>query len=106
MRRLVQDIVRESMRLAPRKTSDATHKTTSITRIYVAVDTEMPIPVRSATYAATHTGHFGSNANAALGTIQPAISPLRRQRDAGTRAVLSRLDIVFVLIFLPFFAAG
>jgi hypothetical protein len=47
----------------------------------------MPMPLKRAIYAATHTGHFGSNAKVALGTIQPAISPPRRKRDAGGRAL-------------------
>jgi hypothetical protein len=65
------------------KPNDATHIITSIPRKYVAVGKEIPMPVASATYAATQAGHLGSSASAALGTIQPAISPPRRNHDAG-----------------------
>jgi hypothetical protein len=61
-----------------KKTSDATHETTSVVLIYVAAGNEIPTPVATATYAATHAGHFGSSANVAPGTIHPAISPPRR----------------------------
>ena len=74
-------------RLAVIKTKDATHKTTSVARRYVALGNEMPMPVARATYAATHAGHFGSRASVALGTIQPAISPPRRNRDSGRRVL-------------------
>jgi len=74
------------------KTNDATHNTTSIARRYVAVGKEIPMPVARATYTATHAGHLGSNASVTLGTIQPAISPPRRNRDAGRRT-LSRSRI-------------
>jgi hypothetical protein len=73
---------RRTRRLAM-NTSDATHKITSRIRRYAAVGREIPMPVARATYAATHAGHFGSNASIALGTIQPAISPPKRHRDAG-----------------------
>ena len=69
------------------KINDATHKTTSIARRYVAVGKEIPMPVARATYAATQAGHLGTSASVALGTIQPAISPPRRNRDAGRRAL-------------------
>ena len=69
------------------ETNDATHNTTSIARSYVAVGKEIPMPVARATYAATHAGHLGSSASVAVGTIQPAISPPRRNRDAGRRAL-------------------
>jgi hypothetical protein len=65
------------------KINDDTHNSTSIARKYVAVGKEIPIPVAKATYAATHAGHLGSSANVAPGRIQPAISPPRRNRDAG-----------------------
>lgn len=65
------------------KTSDATHNTTSVARRQVAVGNEIPMPVASAIYAATQTGHLGSSASVTLGTIHPAISPPRRNRDAG-----------------------
>jgi hypothetical protein len=60
------------------KTRDAMHNTTSVARRYVAVGIEIPMPVAKATYAATQTGHLGSKASVALGTIQPASSPPRR----------------------------
>jgi hypothetical protein len=69
------------------KTNDTTHNATSIARRCVAAGKEIPIPVARVTYAATHTGHLGSNANVTLGTIQPAISPARRNRDAGRRTL-------------------
>jgi hypothetical protein len=65
------------------KTNDATHNTTSIARRYVAVGKEIPMPLARATYAATHKGHLGSSVSVALGTIQPAISPPRRNPDTG-----------------------
>jgi hypothetical protein len=65
------------------KTNDAAHNPTSVARRYVAAGKEIPMPVARATYAATHTGHLGSSASVAPGTIQPAISPPRRNRDAG-----------------------
>lgn len=43
----------------------------------------MPAPLNRATYIATHAGHLGNKISVALGTIQPASSPPRRQRDAG-----------------------
>src|SRR5262249_26695497 len=58
---------------------------TSSVRRCAAVDVEMPRPVASATYATTQAGHLGSSASAPLGTIHPAISPPRRQRDPGRR---------------------
>jgi hypothetical protein len=69
------------------KASDATHNTTRVVRRHLAAGKEIPMPVASAKYAATHTGHLGSSASVTLGTIQPAISPLRRNRDAGRRAL-------------------
>ena len=45
-----------------------------------ALATEMPTPLIRATHMATQTGHLGSNTRVALGTIQPANSPTRRQR--------------------------
>ena len=74
-------------RLAAMKTNDATHTPTSIARRCVAVGKEIPMPVARATYAATHAGHLGSSASVALGMIQPAISPPRRNRDAGRRTL-------------------
>jgi hypothetical protein len=65
------------------KSNDETHNATSIARKYVAVGKEIPMPVARATYAATQAGHFGSSASVAPGRIQPAISPPRRNRDAG-----------------------
>jgi hypothetical protein len=67
------------------KANDAMHNTTSVARRYLATGREIPMPVASAKYAATHTGHLGSSASVMLGTIQPAISPPRRNRDAGRR---------------------
>ena len=64
-------------------TSDATHNTTSIVRKYMAVGTEIPMPVASATYAATQAGHLGSSTSVALGRAQPASSRPRWNRDAG-----------------------
>jgi len=69
------------------KTNDATHKTTSVARRYMAVGKEIPMPVARATYTATHMGHLGIRASVALGTIQPANSPPRRNHDAGRRAL-------------------
>jgi hypothetical protein len=65
------------------KSNDTTHNATSTARMYVAVGNEIPMPVARATYAARQTGHLGSRASVAPGTIQPAISPPRRSRDAG-----------------------
>ena len=65
------------------KINDATHNPTSVTRRYVAAGKEIPIPVARATYAATHTGHLGSNASVTPDTIQPAISPPQRNPGAG-----------------------
>src|SRR5436190_1007717 len=50
-------------------------------RIYAAVETEIPIPVPSAMYAAMHNGHFGINANITPGiahsiTVRPEHSHL------------------------------
>ena len=70
-------------RLAAMKTNDATHNITRIARMQVAVGREIPIPVASATYAATQAGHLGRIASVAPGRIQPAISLPRRNRDAG-----------------------
>ena len=50
----------------------------SIVRRYVAVDTDTPIPVPSAIYAAIHIGHLGMKAKPAIETIHPARSPRRR----------------------------
>jgi hypothetical protein len=72
-------------RLAAINANDAPHNTTSIARRQAAAGREIPMPVARATYAATHTGHLGSNANVTVGTIQPAISPPRRTGDAGRR---------------------
>jgi hypothetical protein len=72
-------------RLAAMRVNDATHDITNSDRRCPAVDMEMPRPVASATYAATQAGHFGRSANVAPGTIHPAISPQRRNRDAGRR---------------------
>jgi len=69
------------------KTNDAAHNATSIARWQVAAGKEIPMPVARATYAATHTGHLGTSASVTLGTIQPAISPPRRKRDAGRRTL-------------------
>ena len=69
------------------KTNDARHNTTSVTLRYLAVGSEIPMPVARAKYAERQTGHLGSNASVALGTIQPAISPPRRNRDAGRRTL-------------------
>src|ERR1700730_14874306 len=65
-------------RLATRYESDTTHRLISSTCRYAAVDTESPIPVPIAMYAATHTGHFGTSARMAPGAIHPAISRQRR----------------------------
>lgn len=64
--------------LAARNASDAVHRMTSKRRSKDAVEIEIPTPVASATYAATHAGHLGSSANTAPGMSQPATSPLRR----------------------------
>jgi hypothetical protein len=70
-------------RLAATTSNDATHAAKHITLSHVATGNEMPMPVARATYAATHAGHLGSSASAMLGTIQPAISLPRQNRDAG-----------------------
>src|SRR6267378_3183521 len=84
--RLTPRAIKLRSRLAVMKTNDATHNATSIARRYVAVGTDIPMPVARATYAATQTGHLGSSASVALGTIQLTIFPPRRNRDAGRRA--------------------
>src|SRR5262245_39112723 len=90
-------LTRKRSRSLPAKTtSEAKHKPTRNVRKCVAVESERPIPVPAATYAATQTGHLGSSSNVAPGTIQPAISPLRRQGDADRR-VLSPARVSFCL---------
>jgi len=75
------------MRLAASKISDAAQTQTIDARRCAAAGTEIPIPVASAMYAATHMGHLGSRASAVVGKIQPTLSPTRRQRDVDHRAV-------------------
>src|SRR5213595_17329 len=67
--------------------SAATHKISSDVRRWDALATEMPTPLNNATYIATQAGHLGSKTSVALGMIHPAISPPRRQRDAGRGAL-------------------
>src|SRR5438874_11513909 len=50
----------------------------SNTRKCVAAESESPIPLQSAMYAARHIGHFGSIARIAPGMIQPKTSTYRR----------------------------
>jgi hypothetical protein len=71
------------------KTNDIKHNSIIIALNPVAVGKEIPTPVATATYAATQAGHLGSSASVALGMIQPASSPPRRNRDAGRPALMS-----------------
>jgi hypothetical protein len=66
--------------------SEATHSPTSAVLRNAAAGNETPMPVARARYAATHTGHLGSRARRIPGTIEPAISPPHRHRDADPRA--------------------
>jgi hypothetical protein len=52
-------------------------------RRYVAVDTDSPTPVPIAAYAARHTGHFGTSARMAPGTIHREMSRQRRTSLGG-----------------------
>ena len=56
-----------------RNTNDAAQNIRSPDRIYAAVETEIPIPA-IATYAAMHSGHFGSNARINPGTAHVTTS--------------------------------
>jgi len=85
-RGLTPRVIKLCSRFAIMKANDATHNTTNISRRCVAVGKEIPEPVASATYAATHAGHLGRSASVALGMIQPAISPQRLDRHAARRA--------------------
>src|SRR6185369_10229075 len=54
--------------------------------MYVAVETEIPIPVTMAMYAAMHSGHFGKNARIKPGiahstTVRPEHSHLEIASD-------------------------
>src|ERR1700730_18805545 len=82
------DLLRETRqsRFNARQSKATTHRTSRDIRRLAALATEMPTPLNSATYAATQAGHLGSKSSVALGMIHPAISPLRRNRDAGRRA--------------------
>ena len=75
------------MFLAARNKINPTHRITDAARKCVATENESPIPVQTATYAARHSGHFGSSARIAPGMIQLAISRPCRKRDTGRRAL-------------------
>src|SRR6266478_4136772 len=83
----------------PRRTSELTHTTMRNARRLTAAATEILIPVAIIRYAARHIGHFGSSARIALGTIQPAISPLRRATFQQPRA-LTRFAGVIICVFI------
>ena len=53
------------------------HPTIRPDLIYVAAVNETPMPVASAKYAATQSGHFGIRARIALGTIHLAATTPR-----------------------------
>jgi hypothetical protein len=74
-------------RFNARQSKAATHRISRDIRRLAALATEIPTPLNSATYAAIQAGHFGSKTSVALGTIQPTISPRRRNRDAGRGAL-------------------
>ena len=83
------------MFLAARNKINPTHRITDAARKCVATENESPIPVQTATYAARHSGHFGSSARIAPGMIQLAISrPVSQTRHGPTSVVAgSRLDL-------------
>src|ERR1700730_14812540 len=83
------DLLRETRqsRFNARQSKATTRRISRDIRRLAALATEMPTPLNSATYAATQAGHLGSKTSVALGMIHPAISPLRRHRDAGRRAL-------------------
>ena len=55
------------MLLTARNKIDPTHRIRSTARKWVAADSESPIPVQTATYAARDIGHFGSNTSTRAG---------------------------------------
>jgi hypothetical protein len=68
-----------------RKSNELTHRSTRVVRRDEAVASEIPTP-KSATYAATHAGHFGSRTSVTLGTIQLARPKHRRASLRGERS--------------------
>jgi hypothetical protein len=85
--------------------SDATHRITSSIRRYAAVDTESPIPVPSAMYAARHAGHFGTSARMTPGAIHPAM-PRQRRANPGRCGSLSNVRALIVSRSEPFGATS
>lgn len=75
-RRFLQAATRK---IAPIATKTAVATTIIDARKNVAAEIEIPIPVSAAAYAATHTGHFGTSASTAVGTIQPSSVAIRRR---------------------------
>ncbi len=69
--------------------NEAPHSVRSNNRRYIAVERVSPSPVQTATYAAKHAGHFGSNAQAAPEETHPASSRPRR-------AVVGDSEFIFI----------
>lgn len=71
-------------------------------RTYAAEVNEIPMPVASAMYAATHAGHFGMTASTTLGTIQPATPTLRRA-NVGVAKSVAPLFAAWQQLLAPIF---
>jgi hypothetical protein len=55
----------------------------SVHRTAAAAWNDMPTPVNSSTYAATHAGHLGINANVTIGAAHWIITAIRPRRSTG-----------------------
>src|ERR1700744_5876983 len=72
-------------RFSARQSRVAMHRISTVVLRVAAPVREMPMPLKSATYAATQIGHLGKKTRVTLGMIQPASSPPRRQRKMRQR---------------------
>ena len=88
-RRFPRRRARRHRRFTARQSNAATHRITSDVRSFDALATEMPTPLKIATYDATQMGHLGSKISVVPGMIHRAISPPRRQRDARPASVIA-----------------
>jgi hypothetical protein len=69
--------------LTTRYASELKHTTSIRIWIHRAIETEIPIPVNNATYAATHSGHLGINTKRVAGKSHWILRHARRKRPIG-----------------------
>ena len=86
------------------RTNNATTQTAkSPNRIYAAVETEIPIPVPMAMYAAMHSGHFGSKTRITPGVAHATTSlpPIEHPHLETAIFLVSWIFVCFVCFVVP-----